>query len=205
MRGPGRMPGRPVGRIGAAALALAAIGMSLAAPAVAADGVRVIEDAGRQPDPEVRTLLEFRSDREVGIHHVVSTTTLSGYGVWGSGETTERLCGSPCTIELPEGQFRIRVDDNYLFGRRLTVDARGEPLAWKVHRAHPVNGVIGIVASGVGLGGVLGFGMVALLDDGRGAGMALASTPVAAGGLALLVSAFAGAHAVSPTAGPSAP
>jgi hypothetical protein len=163
-----------------------------------AQEIVVKQDAGQSVEEGGSTTLRFESSRPVSIHRILSTSQAYGYQFSSYGETTERLCTAPCTLEVPDGTYQVRVGDNLLFARRLSVSAHGEPQAWRVRDSSAAAGVAGILLTGTGLGGVTGGAMLAALDEPDGVPLALVSTPVAALGLYLLLEAFAEAKPIGP-------
>lgn len=163
-----------------------------------AQGIEVIEDRGQRVDPEARTVLEFRADDDVEVHRVLSRTTVSGYNVSGYGETTERLCAAPCRLEVPDGHYLLRVDDNLVFGKLLKVDAAGEPLAWEVRRAHPVRGALGLLVLTAGISGLTVGGTMLALDESGWQPVVGWSAGATIGGTYLMVASTAKARAVRP-------
>ena len=139
------------------------------------------------------------------ILQVLSRGAGVGVGYGGSvssyGEATRRLCRTPCTLEVPSGLHEFKAGDSLLFSPPFEVTAEGQPQRWEVEDSNPALGVLGIVGTGVGLGGVLMGGLLGAkqsdLDD-RAMMMTLAgvSAGVAAVGLWALIEAFSDADRV---------
>ncbi|MEQ1503552.1 MAG: hypothetical protein ABMB14_15045 [Myxococcota bacterium] len=176
------------------------IGLGWVVMAAGAQQITVLEDRGAAIDPNGTTRWSFEATRAVGIHRVLGASTTTGWGVSAYGETTERLCEAPCVLEVPNGVYRLRIGDSFLFGDRVDLTATGGSAAWEVRDARPAAGVAGIVLTGAGLGTVLsgllltGFGEP---GDPTGPVTTVAAVPITAGGIGLLVGAFAHARPIA--------
>lgn len=189
-------------------LTLTTLALAVAQPALADAEIKVLETEGKAVEAGGVTPLVFRGEPGTRVHQVLAAGSAygsTGFGTVSSyGETTRFLCAAPCTLEVPNGTYDLRASDNLLFGGRFTVVASGAPQTWEVEDASSGLGVLGILGTGLGLGGVIGGAMLAGFDeDGLGgAPAALALTAASAGltaiGLWALVSAFGDAERVEP-------
>ena len=189
-------------------LTLTTLALAVAQPALADAEIKVLETEGKAVEAGGVTPLVFRGEPGTRVHQVLAAGSAygsTGFGTVSSyGETTRFLCAAPCTLEVPNGTYDLRASDNLLFGGRFTVVASGAPQTWEVEDASSGLGVLGILGTGLGLGGVIGGAMLAGFDeDGLGgAPAALALTAASAGltaiGLWALVSAFGDAEQIAP-------
>lgn len=189
-------------------LTLTTLALAVAQPALADAEIKVLETEGKAVEAGGVTTLVFRGEPGTRVHQVLAAGSAygsTGFGTLSSyGETTRFLCAAPCTLEVPNGTYDLRASDNLLFGGRFTVVASGAPQTWEVEDASSGLGVLGILGTGLGLGGVIGGAMLAGFDeDGLGgAPAALALTAASAGltaiGLWALVSAFGDAEQIAP-------
>lgn len=170
---------------------------TLTAPA-AAQEITVLQDAGKAVDQGGKTTLEFRGKSGVRMHRVLA----KGAGVVEFGgaiyaETTSYLCTTPCTVEVPNSSYELKVGESLLFSPPFMVDARGGAQSWEVEDASSGLGVLGIVGSGAGVGGVAG-GIVLMARGSSEAGvpLTLIAAPVAVLGLWALIAAFSDAERV---------
>lgn len=190
-------------------LTLTTLALAVTLPALADPDIKVLETEGQAVEAGGVTTLVFRGEPGTRVHQVLAAG--SAYGSTGLGtmvssygETTRFLCAAPCTLEVPNGTYDLRASDNLLFGGRFTVVASGTSQTWEVEDASSGLGVLGILGTGFGLGGVIGGAMLAAFDeDGLGgapAGLALTagSAGLTAIGLWALVSAFGDAEQVAP-------
>lgn len=190
-------------------LILTTLTTTVSLPALADPEIKVLETEGQAVDTRGVTTLVFRGEPGTRVHQVLAAG--SAYGSTGLGtmvssygETTRFLCAAPCTLEVPNGTYDLRASDNLLFGGRFTVVASGAPQTWEVEDASSGLGVLGILGTGFGLGGVIGGAMLAGFDEDSlgGTPAALALTAGSAGltaiGLWALISAFGDAERVEP-------
>jgi hypothetical protein len=190
-------------------LILTTLTTAIALPALADPEIKVLETDGQAVDTHGVTTLVFRGEPGTRVHQVLAAG--SAYGSTGLGtmvssygETTRFLCAAPCTLEVPNGTYDLRASDNLLFGGRFTVVANGAPQTWAVEDASSGLGVLGILGTGFGLGGVIGGAMLAAFDEESlgGTPTALALTAGSAGltaiGLWALINAFGDAERVEP-------
>jgi hypothetical protein len=192
---------------------LAAAQTPEAAPPAAAPaeipGIRVLETAGVSTNGKT-TRLRFESDGRVPVMRVLDTDT--GYGSNGFGgtisyygERTQRLCTSPCMLEVPSGVYTLKAGESLLFGGRFEVEAMGGEQVWEVEDNSVGLGIGGILGTSFGTCGIVAGGMLMLLSDdstkGRvpaGEPILLASVPLTALGIWMLVAAFGDAEQVGP-------
>lgn len=172
-------------------------------------GIKILESNGTGIAPGT-TRLVFGGEAGTRVHQIVASgAAVSSFGgVVGSGyaETTTFLCTAPCTVEVPNGLYELRASDNMIFGGRFSVVANGQPQSWEVEESNAGLGVLGILGTGLGLGGVIGGAMLLAFDsddvDLGGTGTGLAVTAGSAGlatlGIWALVNAFADAEQVEP-------
>ena len=110
------------------------------------------------------------------------------------------MCRAPCEVEVPNGIYELKTSDNLLFGGHFTVSATGGDQRWEVEDANGGLGVLGILGTGVGLGGAIGGGlMIALSDETTdfrtpGTALAIGGGALAAVGLWALIAAFGSAE-----------
>lgn len=190
-------------------LILTTLTLPMSLPAFADAEIKVLETEGQAVDARGVTTLVFRGEPGTRVHQVLAAGSAYGSTSLGTlassyGETTRFLCAAPCTLEVPNGTYDLRTSDNLLFGGRFTVVARGAPQTWAVEDASSGLGVLGILGTGFGLGGVIGGAMLAGFDEESlgGTPAALALTAGSAGltaiGLWALISAFGDAEQVEP-------
>lgn len=180
-----------------------------APPPAASGGIRVLETAGVSTTGQT-TRLRFESDGRVPVMRVLDTDT--GYGSNGFGgtmsyygERTQRLCTSPCVLEVPSGVYTLKAGESLLFGGRFEVEAMGGEQIWRVEDNSVGLGIGGILGTSFGISGVVAGGMLMLLRDDStqdslpaGGPILLASVPLTALGIWMLVAAFGDAEQVGP-------
>lgn len=164
-----------------AALALATSG------AQAQDEIKVLEDRGQEIKPTGTTKLKFEADDEVSIHRILDRGVAYGYGWSAQAETSRYLCTAPCTLEVPNGSYELRVGDNPLFALPFRIDATGQAQRWEVEDSSTSLGILGILGSGIGGGLALSGALLYVLDTEEDTGIDLGGDSLLLVGLPMMV------------------
>ncbi len=173
-------------------------------PSATAQEIKVLEAGGQKLEPGGVTRLTFGGESGVPILRVLAKgigigTTTYGASFSSYGETTLRLCVTPCKLELPNGIYEFKAGESLLFSPPFQITAAGPDQRWIVEDSNGGLGALGIMGTGIGLGGVLGGGLVwAITSDEEVKRPMLVLSGVSAGltalGIWALIAAFGDAE-----------
>jgi hypothetical protein len=167
-----------------------------------AQEIKVLEEKGQPIEEGGTTILRFESGDEVTINQVLAQSFASGYGWTAQGQTWRLLCTAPCTLEVPNGSYELKVGESPVFSIPFQVSARGGEQRWAVEDSNGWLGFLGIMGSGIGGGLALSGLLLEGLDTSdagtgiSGSGLLIVGVPVMVLGIWALVESFSDAEPI---------